>query len=82
MIVSLHPRTAGGRTSRAFSGVERELQHAFEHTKEVYVVWKPKKKPEPVHHRDGDEDLRQRGRGAGLLREAKGMFGEKNLFGH
>ncbi len=29
------------------SGVERELQHAFEHTKEVYVVWKPTKTPSP-----------------------------------
>ena len=29
------------------SGVERELHHAFEHTKEVYVVWKPKKNPSP-----------------------------------
>jgi len=25
------------------SGVERELQHAFEGSKEVYVVWKPRK---------------------------------------
>ena len=29
------------------SGVERELHHAFEHTKEVYVVWKPSKSPSP-----------------------------------
>jgi hypothetical protein len=29
------------------SGVERELQHAYEGTKEVYVVWQPRKEPSP-----------------------------------
>jgi hypothetical protein len=27
--------------------VERELQHAFEATKEVYVIWRPEKEPSP-----------------------------------
>ena len=27
--------------------MERELQHAFECTKEVYVVWKPATEPSP-----------------------------------
>jgi hypothetical protein len=46
MIVSLIPELPGGVPGLS-SGVERELQHAFEHTKDVYVVWKPKKTPSP-----------------------------------
>ncbi len=46
MIVSLVPELAGGIPGLS-SGVERELQHAFECAKEVYVVWKPKKNPSP-----------------------------------
>lgn len=46
MIVSYIPELPGG-TPGLSSGVERELQHAFEHTKDVYVVWKPKKPPSP-----------------------------------
>lgn len=46
MIVSLVPELAGGVPGLS-SGVERELQHAFEHGKEVYVVWKSKKSPSP-----------------------------------
>lgn len=46
MIVSYIPELANG-TPGLSSGVERELQHAFEHTKDVYVVWKPKKSPSP-----------------------------------
>ena len=46
MIVSLVPELPGGAPGLS-SGVERELQHAWEHTKEVYVVWKPAKAPSP-----------------------------------
>jgi len=46
MIVSYIPELPDGRPSLS-SGVERELQHAFEATKEVYVVWKPKDDPSP-----------------------------------
>jgi adenylate kinase len=46
MIVSYIPELPGGMPGLS-SGVERELQHAFEHTKEVYVVWKPRKTPSP-----------------------------------
>jgi hypothetical protein len=46
MIVSLVPELPGGVPGLS-SGVERELQHAWEHTKEVYVVWKPAKPPSP-----------------------------------
>ena len=46
MICSFIPELPGGMPGLS-SGVERELQHAFEHTKEVYVVWKPKMTPSP-----------------------------------
>ncbi len=46
MICSYIPELPGGMPGLS-SGVERELQHAFEHTKEVYVVWKPRKTPSP-----------------------------------
>ena len=46
MIVSYIPELPGGLPGLS-SGVERELHHAFEHTKEVYVVWKPKRAPSP-----------------------------------
>ncbi len=46
MIVSLVPELPGGVPGLS-SGVERELQHAFEAGKDVYVVWKPQKNPSP-----------------------------------
>jgi len=46
MIVSYIPELPGGAPALS-SGVERELQHAFEHTKDVYVVWRPEKHPSP-----------------------------------
>ncbi|MFN0011052.1 MAG: ATP-binding protein [Phycisphaerales bacterium] len=80
MIVSLVPELPGG-TPGLSSGVERELQHAWEHTKEVYVVWKPKKHPSPFITETAtavfstvDEALK--------YFEQKGMFADKNLFGH
>ncbi|MEE9294656.1 MAG: hypothetical protein V3W34_06825, partial [Phycisphaerae bacterium] len=46
MIVSYIPELPGGKPGLS-SGVERELQHAFEGTKEVFVVWMPKAEPSP-----------------------------------
>ncbi len=46
MIVSFIPELPGGVPGLS-SGVERELHHAYEHGKEVYVIWKPKKSPSP-----------------------------------
>ena len=46
MIVSFIPELPSGKPGLS-SGVERELQHAFEGTKEVYVVWQPKAEPSP-----------------------------------
>ena len=44
MIVSFIPAMADGRAALS-SGVERELQHAHEAAKEVYVIWCGKKAP-------------------------------------
>jgi hypothetical protein len=46
MIVSLVPELPNGKPALS-SGVERELQHAFEGGKEVYVVWTCRAMPSP-----------------------------------
>jgi adenylate kinase len=46
MIVSLIPELPGGKPAIS-SGVERELHHAFEAGKEVYVIWACKSTPSP-----------------------------------
>lgn len=46
MIVSYIPELPTGKPGLS-SGVERELQHAFEGTKEVYVIWTPRAEPSP-----------------------------------
>jgi adenylate kinase len=44
MIVSFIPALPDGMPALS-SGVERELQHAHEAAKQVYVIWMPKKEP-------------------------------------
>jgi hypothetical protein len=46
LIVSLIPELPGGKPGIS-SGVERELQHAFEGGKEVFVVWTARGTPSP-----------------------------------
>ncbi len=46
MIISLIPELADGRAGIA-SGVERELQHAHEAAKDVFVIWRPQVAPSP-----------------------------------
>lgn len=46
MIISLVPQLPNGKPALS-SGVERELHHAFEGGKEVYVVWACKAMPSP-----------------------------------
>jgi adenylate kinase len=46
MIISFIPELPSGKPGLS-SGVERELQHAHETTKEVYVVWQAKAEPSP-----------------------------------
>jgi len=80
MIVSLIPELPGG-TPGLSSGVERELQHAFEHTKEVYVVWKPKKAPSPFITETATKIFASVPEALAYF-ESQGLFGERNLFGH
>jgi adenylate kinase len=80
MIVSLIPELPGGGPGLS-SGVERELQHAWEHTKEVYVVWKPKKNPSPFITETATKIFSSVDEALEYFSE-KGMFPEVNLFGH
>jgi adenylate kinase len=80
MIVSLIPELPGG-TPGLSSGVERELQHAFEHTKEVYVVWKPKKSPSPFITETATRIFSTVPEALSYF-ESNHMFGDRNLFGH
>ncbi len=74
MIVSYVPEMPGGKPGLS-SGVERELQHAYETTKEVYVVWKPKAEPSPFVTKTANEvfssvdDALQHFQKRGYLRE-------------
>lgn len=79
MIVSLIPELPGGVPGLS-SGVERELQHAFEHTKEVYVVWKPRKPPSPFITETATRIFRSVDEALAWF-ESKGMFASTNLFG-
>jgi len=80
MICSLIPELEGGIPGLS-SGVERELQHAWEHTKEVYVIWKPKKTPSPFITETATKIFPSVDDALGYFEE-QGMFPEKNLFGH
>lgn len=80
MIVSLVPELPGGIPGLS-SGVERELQHAFEHAKDVYVVWKPQKNPSPFITETANGVFKSVDEAIEHF-EKKGLFGETNLFGH
>jgi adenylate kinase len=80
MIVSLVPELPGGIPGLS-SGVERELQHAWEHTKEVYVVWKPKKPPSPFITETATKIFKSVDEALAFFQE-QGYFAMTNLFGH
>lgn len=80
MICSLIPELPGGVPGLS-SGVERELQHAWEHTKEVYVVWKPRKNPSPFITETATRIFRSVDEALTYF-ESKGMFAERDLFGN
>jgi hypothetical protein len=84
MIVSYVPelKSESGKIIPGLSsGVERELQHAWEHAKEVYVVWKPSKNPSPFITETATKVFDSVEEALAYFEE-KGMFAEKNLFGH
>ena len=80
MIVSLVPELPGGIPGLS-SGVERELQHAWEHTKEVYVVWKPAKAPSPFITETATKIFPDVDAALEYF-ESERMFAPGNLFGH
>ncbi len=80
MIISLVPELPSGVPGLS-SGVERELQHAFEHGKEVYVVWKPKKTPSPFITETATKVFESTDEALSYF-EQNAMFVQTNLFGH
>lgn len=80
MICSYIPELPGGIPGLS-SGVERELQHAFEHTKEVYVVWKPKKNPSPFITETATKIFKSVDEALTYF-EKRGMFAQRDLFGN
>ncbi len=80
MICSLVPELPNGQPGLS-SGVERELHHAFEHTKEVYIVWKPKKNPSPFITETATRIFRSVEEALQYF-ESRGMFAPTDLFGH
>ncbi|MHC5028445.1 MAG: hypothetical protein ACYTGR_16980 [Planctomycetota bacterium] len=79
MICSYIPELPGGMPGLS-SGVERELQHAFEHTKEVYVVWKPKRNPSPFITETATQIFRSVEEAMAHF-DGRGMLAEETLFG-
>jgi adenylate kinase len=80
MIVSLVPELPDGMPGLS-SGVERELHHAFEHGREVYVVWKPKRNPSPFITETATKVFKSTEEALQYFEDA-GMFAQTNLFGH
>jgi len=80
MICSFIPELPGGIPGLS-SGVERELQHAFEHTKEVYVVWKPKKNPSPFITETATKVFKTVDDALTYFEE-RGKFAPRDLFGN
>ncbi|MEM9883192.1 MAG: ATP-binding protein [Planctomycetota bacterium] len=80
MIVSLVPNLPDGSPGLS-SGVERELHHAFEHGREVYVVWHPQKNPSPFITETSTKWFRSVDEAMHHFEE-QGMFAQTNLFGH
>jgi len=72
MIVSLVPELPNGKPGLS-SGVERELHHAFEGGKEVYVVWNCRGTPSPFITETANRVFRS-------VDEAIGYFKEKGYW--
>jgi adenylate kinase len=79
MIVSLVPELPDGMPGLS-SGVERELHHAFEHGREVYVVWKPSRNPSPFITETATRVFKSTEEALAYF-DKKGMFATANLFG-
>ena len=75
MIVSLVPELPGGKPALS-SGVERELQHAFEGGKEVYVLWMGQSMPSPFIVKTATRVFHSADQAVDYFR-AKGYVGEE-----
>ena len=80
MIVSMVPALPDGSPGLS-SGVERELQHAFDHSRDVYVVWHPEKPPSPFITETATKVFGTTQEALAHF-EAKGFLIQGNLFGH
>jgi len=80
MICSLIPELPNGQPGLS-SGVERELQHAFEHTKEVYIVWRPKKAPSPFITETATKIFANVDDALTYF-DSRGMIAQRDLFGN
>ncbi|MCH8261017.1 MAG: hypothetical protein IIC46_12530, partial [Planctomycetes bacterium] len=74
------PELPGGMPALS-SGVERELQHAFEHTKEVYIVWTPAKTPSPFITETATKIFSSVEEAMGYFQK-KGVMAQGDLFGN
>ncbi|MEK6675332.1 MAG: ATP-binding protein [Planctomycetota bacterium] len=80
MIISLIPELANGVPGLS-SGVERELHHAYEHSKEVYVIWRPRRNPSPFITETATRVFHSTEEAVAYF-ESAGMFVETGLFGN
>lgn len=78
MIISLVPELPGGAPGLS-SGVERELQHAYEHGKEVYVIWKSAANPSPFVTETATKVFRSTDDALQHFQSA-GILGDRTLF--
>ncbi|HNX27625.1 MAG TPA: hypothetical protein PKK48_09490, partial [Phycisphaerae bacterium] len=74
MIISLVPELPGGKPAIS-SGVERELQHAHESTRDVFVIWKPRREPSPFITETATKVFHS-------TQEAMGYFLQNGYIGH
>jgi adenylate kinase len=61
------------------SGVERELQHAYDHGRETYIIWKPRKEPSPFITQTATRVFRTTEEALAYF-EARGYFHPHSLF--
>jgi adenylate kinase len=80
MVVSYIPELPGGGKPGLSSGVERELQHAHDHGRETYVIWKPKKEPSPFVTQTATKVFRSTEEAMGYFEE-RGYLRAHTLFG-
>lgn len=80
MIVSYIPELPGGIPALS-SGVERELQHAFEHSRDVYVIYKPEKQPSPFITETATKVFKSTDEAMQHFDQA-GLLNPTTLFGH